>query len=66
MAIIYLTKQLSESPNRDGYEPAEIPVTPQMERAGLEELYEVGLADPAYLVRSIFRAMEYERLGVGR
>jgi hypothetical protein len=33
-----------------------------MEKAGLEELRELGLSDPAYLVRSIYMSMEYERL----
>jgi hypothetical protein len=33
-----------------------------MERAGLSEFYEMGLADIPYLIRSIYRAMEHERL----
>jgi hypothetical protein len=40
----------------------EVSVTPDMEKAGLQEFYEVGLDDPAYLVRSIYMAMQYEWL----
>lgn len=39
-----------------------VEITPAMEKAGLRELHEVGLTDPVYLVRSIYMAMEYERL----
>lgn len=60
--IIYLTKHGTET-NRSGRQAgALVLVSPQMERAGLEELRELGLSDPAYLVRSIYMAMEYERL----
>ena len=34
-----------------------------MERAGLQELDELGLGDPASTVRSIYMAMEFKRLG---
>lgn len=37
-------------------------VTPEMERAGLLELLNHDRFDDAYLVRSIYMAMEYERL----
>lgn len=41
---------------------ARILITPAMVEAALQELHEVGLSDPAYLVRSIYMAMEFERL----
>ena len=37
-------------------------VTPEMERAGLECARELAGEDPGYIVRSIYLAMEYERL----
>lgn len=50
-----------QTPDRPGLE---IEVSPEMERAGLEELFDVGISDPAYLVRSIYRAMAYVALDV--
>jgi len=49
------------SPQRD--KRVFVTVSPEMERAGLHELrYGEHAGDDAYLVRSIYMAMEYERL----
>jgi hypothetical protein len=39
-----------------------IVVSPEMERAGLECVRELAGQDICYIVRSIYMAMEYERL----
>lgn len=39
-----------------------IGVSPEMERAGLAEMRQCDRTDEGYLVRSIYMAMEYERL----
>ena len=39
-----------------------VEVTSAMERAGLLKLRELDRTDESYLVRSIYMAMEYERL----
>ena len=40
-------------------------VTPDMEASGLDALREANLLEPSYLVRSIYMAMEYQRLSGG-
>jgi hypothetical protein len=71
LAIIYLTKLPPESPNRDGYEPAELPVTAAMIAAGVDAFVQwfrqphlegllIGLperADLSILAQSIFESM---------
>lgn len=43
--------------------PAFVIVTPAMEKAGVEELREqAGEPDLAYVARSVYMAMEYQRL----
>jgi hypothetical protein len=47
--------------DESGKDAQDVEITPEMERAGLEELYDGKLSDLPYLVRSIYLAMEYQR-----
>jgi hypothetical protein len=58
-AIIYLTKQPPDSTNRDGYEPAELPVTAAMIAAGaavVADLTETFACAEA-VAEAVYRAM---------
>ena len=60
--VIYLTNAAFEKSLSGPDRPVFVLVSASMESAGLDELRENHFGDPAYLVRSIYMAMEYARL----
>jgi hypothetical protein len=54
---------VTDRPVLDGKEAVFVTVTPEMEKAGVDELRSsAGETDLGYVARSVYMAMEYQRL----